>query len=362
MLDSEGTVKHLDDMVLWQVELNTIAASFGGVASKMLSLHRHVLRSAGLHHLIDLMPDNNPIAGIADAIICARKLYKNPQALVLLVCHEFERNVFDQNCLHYILQERDVPFVRKTFAELDQQARLDDKRSLYIGQKEVAVVYYRTGYDPQQYDEVAWRVRRILERSLAACCPDIPTQLAGTKKVQQKLTSPDELSSLGLSGTCIARLQQTFTTIHGLDEGEEGDMAVQKALANPDQYVLKPQREGGGNNLYDEDMVRVLTSGRDGERGMDRAAYILMHRFRPPSSRNVVICPGAPCHVQPCVSELGVFGSYVRCGTEMILNNCCGHLLRSKSLALKDGGVMAGNAALNNPCLVPMSAQPLLKL
>uniref|UniRef100_A0A8C4Q4N2 Glutathione synthetase n=1 Tax=Eptatretus burgeri TaxID=7764 RepID=A0A8C4Q4N2_EPTBU len=361
MLDSEGTAKHLDEIVFQQVELNTIAASFGGMASKLLSLHRHVLRSAGLHHLTDLMPENNPIAGIADAIICAWKLYKNPQALVLVVCEEFDINVFDQHCLEYILQERDVPFTRKTFTELDQQARLDVKRSLYLGQKEVVVVYYRTGYMPHQLDETAWRVRRILEHSLAACCPDIGTHLAGTKKVQQRLTS-DNLSSLGLSDTCIARLQQTFTTMHSLDEGEEGDMAMQKALANPSQYVLKPQREGGGNNLYDEDIVRALTSGGEGERGMDRAAYILMHRFQPPSSQNVVICPGVPFRVQPCVSELGVYGTYVRCGTEMILNNCCGHLLRSKSSIQNDGGVIAGIAALDSPCLVPMSAQPLLKL
>ena len=32
-------------------------------------------------------------------------------------------------------------------------------------------------------------------------------------------------------------------------ENEEGDAAVKLALASPDKFVLKPQREGGGK-LY----------------------------------------------------------------------------------------------------------------
>ena len=34
--------------------------------------------------------------------------------------------------------------------------------------------------------------------------------------------------------------------------------ARELALAHPDEWVLKPQREGGGNNLYGQDMVRRL--------------------------------------------------------------------------------------------------------
>ena len=34
------------------------------------------------------------------------------------------------------------------------------------------------------------------------------------------------------------------------DQDEVGDRNVEKALATPDRFVLKPQREGGGNNVY----------------------------------------------------------------------------------------------------------------
>jgi len=30
------------------------------------------------------------------------------------------------------------------------------------------------------------------------------------------------------------------------------------ALDAPDRFVLKPQREGGGNNLYGEDIRKVM--------------------------------------------------------------------------------------------------------
>ena len=38
-----------------------------------------------------------------------------------------------------------------------------------------------------------------------------------------------------------------------------GDRNVEKAMATPDRFVLKPQREGGGNNVYGEsDKVEMI--------------------------------------------------------------------------------------------------------
>ena len=33
---------------------------------------------------------------------------------------------------------------------------------------------------------------------------------------------------------------------------------VQNAIANPKQFVVKPQKEGGGNNFYDDDAKALL--------------------------------------------------------------------------------------------------------
>jgi hypothetical protein len=40
-------------------------------------------------------------------------------------------------------------------------------------------------------------------------------------------------------------------------QNEDGDKAVKMALDCPERFVLKPQREGGGNNLYGEDIRHV---------------------------------------------------------------------------------------------------------
>jgi glutathione synthase len=56
-----------------------------------------------------------------------------------------------------------------------------------------------------------------------------------------------------------------------------------EAIANPDKYVLKPQREGGGNNLYGEALKQKLQEGE----GL--AAYILMQRLFPPLKRLVAL-------------------------------------------------------------------------
>ena len=33
---------------------------------------------------------------------------------------------------------------------------------------------------------------------------------------------------------------------------------VQKVIENPKDYVVKPQKEGGGNNFYDDDAANLL--------------------------------------------------------------------------------------------------------
>ena len=63
-----------------------------------------------------------------------------------------------------------------------------------------------------------WEARLLLERSRAVKCPDIATQLAGTKKVQQELSRPGMLERL-LPGRAeaVARIRATFAGLYSLD-------------------------------------------------------------------------------------------------------------------------------------------------
>ena len=81
---------------------------------------------------------------------------------------------------------------------------------------------------------------------------------------------------------------------------------MEAALNNPEKYVLKPQREGGGNNIYGRDIVPFLSKLKDSD---ERNAYILMDRINPPITTNYVVRPGKDkAEMVKCVSELGIFG------------------------------------------------------
>lgn len=63
-----------------------------------------------------------------------------------------------------------------------------------------------------------WEARLLLERSRAVKCPDIATQLAGTKKVQQELSRPGTLERLLPGRTeAVARMRATFAGLYSLD-------------------------------------------------------------------------------------------------------------------------------------------------
>uniref|UniRef100_A0A674EZ75 Glutathione synthetase n=1 Tax=Salmo trutta TaxID=8032 RepID=A0A674EZ75_SALTR len=172
----------------------------------------------------------------------------------------------------------------------------------------------------------------MMERSLAVKCPNISTHLAGTKKVQQELARP------------MDQIRDTFAGLYTLDMGPEGDKTMVMALVKPDQFVLKPQREGI-LHIYGAESCQVLEGVKQ---STERMAYILMDKVQPCPVHNYLLKLRMPLELRTCLSDLGVFGVYVmyrpRHGAR--------HLLRTKNDDHTDGGVAAGVALLDNPLLV----------
>ncbi|XP_032827101.1 glutathione synthetase isoform X1 [Petromyzon marinus] len=335
---------------LKQIETNTFAASFGGLSCSTPDLHRHVLRLLGKPGEGVEVPSNSPAEELGRGIAVAWELYGEPKAAVMFLVETDCRNIFDQRCVEYALWKRGIKVLRKTFGDVTKQASLLPDRTLHVNGTEIAVVYYRSGYTPNNYSGPKdWEARELLDRSRAITCPDIATHLAGTKKVQQVLAQPGVVERFVTDPAAVARIRSTFAGLYSLDMNEEGDRTVALAMADPHRFVLKPEREGGGNNIFGDDITELL--GRIGH-SPERKAYILMDKVRPLAVRNVLVRSGFPLAPLDCVSELGMFGIYVRQGGAMVLNDCGGHLLRTKSLEHADGGVAAGVAVLDNPRLV----------
>ncbi|KAJ1569334.1 Glutathione synthetase, partial [Nowakowskiella sp. JEL0078] len=207
--------------------------------------------------------------------------------------------------------------------------------------------YYRAGYSPDDYPTKSeWEARLLVERSNSIKCPTAAFHLVGTKKVQQVLARPGIVEQF-LSPEDSLALRSSFTGLYPLDDSAEAEIAVARALKDPSKFVMKPQREGGGNNIYGEDIRSMLTKLTVSERN----AFILMDLIVPPAQENIMVRNGLLIK-SPVVSELGIYGLWLSDGKQVYLNETAGYLLRTKASEAQEGGVAAGFAVLDSPNLV----------
>lgn len=341
--DSSGNITGIK-----QVESNTISASFGGLAPNIKELHEFVLKRFGRKSFEGKLPVNKSVEHLARGLFTAWEAYGNLSATILFVVEDYTRNICDQRAVEYSILKinADIEILRYSFKDLGSYATLKGK-TLLVKDKEVAVVYYRTGYVPDQYEPKDWETRLLMERSKAIKCPSAGLHLAGTKRVQLELTRPGVLETF-VSPDIAEKLRQVFASQYSLDLGTEGDLAISLAIGNPEKYVLKPEREGGGNNVYGSDIKNMLESIKTSDK---RNAYILMERIFPPSIANCIVISNKTPQIQNIICELGIFGVILGSKKEIKVNNFAGHLLRSKGSSSNETGVAAGFGALDSPYL-----------
>jgi len=330
--------------------------------------------------------------------------------IVLFVIQEGERNIMDQRLIEFSLSKHNIHCVRATLFEVSQGARRgvrvskgevegpvnsgfkeeEKEGALYYKGREVSVVYFRAGYTPNDYlkhTEEEWAARDVIECSNAIKCPSIGYHLAGSKKVQQALAAPGVLEDYFMKDRPedVALLRSCFAGLWALDEDNTDDISIGKgnvsgghaeaiidAIEHPERYVLKPQREGGGNNVYGKALSEMLrTQGKE-----ILAAYILMERIFPKEESAVLVRNGKAETVEKTVSELGVYSVFLGNGSEngrdergekrkedlfvvsradnsgVILNEAAGYLLRTKPSESDEGGVAAGYAVLDAVVLI----------
>ena len=277
--------------------------------------------------------------------------------IIMFVVQTEERNVFDQRLLEYKLwEDYGVNVIRQSLSEIYENCIVDEegKLRLKLTMQEISVVYFRAGYTPSDYgtqsDSPEWLAREIIEQSIAIKCPNIGFHLAGTKKVQQALCE-DGVVERFLSKEESTSVRRHFTGLYGLGEktsNENGGFDVVKdARTNPQNYVLKPQREGGGNNLYDEDIAEALQTWSQDK----LSSYILMERIKAPSHKLHLIRNGE-LYSGEGISELGIFGIYIGeprdISDKTHMNEYGGYLVRSKMADVNEGGVAAGFAVVSS--------------
>jgi len=242
------------------------------------------------------------------------------------------------------LATHNIKLIRRTLLEVQQQATLHPQNfALIIDGEEVAVTYFRAGYAPEHYpSDQEWEGRLKIERSASIKCPSVNYHLSGCKKIQQVLADPSVLNKFFEKGEeqSVSRIHATFTGLYSL---EEDSAVIQEALSNPHAFVLKPQREGGGNNLYDEELKTALENMTP----QQRSAYVLMRRITPKHFPSVALRRGKIMQ-SDCVSELGIYSVVIGQQDRIIESKSGGYLLRTKFHQENEGGVAAGFSMLDS--------------
>jgi glutathione synthase len=386
---------------LKQVEFNTISSSFGGLASRVSELHTELATYPSPEHPLAYPahalfansadqrsniksaghpPANKAVPTLVEGLAAAHQAYGPSRSTpslptcVLFLVQDNERNVFDQFALStYLKTQHHIPSFRLPTSKILACTSIPSKDAnparplIYCPPSspstpfEVSTVYFRALYAPTEYNTpTSWAARHHLERSAAIKCPSILLHLSGSKKVQQVLTArPPDTDHLKAflthhSDETLENLRSTFAPQYSLsgNDSEGARLALSEETAK--NHVLKPQREGGGNNIYRNNIPPFLNSIPKDQ----WKQYILMELIHPPvAAKNTVLRSDGQVVSGNVISELGIFGTCLwrnKAGSktpEILHNTEGGYLLRTKGKDSDEGGVAAGFSSLDSVIL-----------
>lgn len=308
---------------------------------------------------------------------------------VLFVVQPNNVNIADERPIEYALNSRRIRCVRVEFgSEIMARTSLGAKKTLlfhpiYAPEDpiEISVVYHRAGYDVEEYDAAGRACRLRLEISRAIKCPSILGHLPTLKVVQQQLTKRENLLRF-LGYEEAEKISAVCMPMYALDDSNEGKKS-KEIIMNATQvknHVLKPCLEGGGHNIFGEQIPgHVKQLRREGKTWED---LVLMELIQPPDVRNVLMSPSQGGYSGSVVSELGVFGASmwrstaVRSSQEtegqehheeeddseqeegvegdgnILLNRQIGFSFKTKRRSVKEMSVVKGYGCFDSPFLV----------
>lgn len=359
----KNDVQQPQELRMRQVEVNAIASALSTHSRGVTQMHNYLNKKYSwlnekLPGVVEF-PRNDSLKLIADSLIKAYDAYGNPSAIILLIMEDRSLNFSEhlQIELEICKTRPNIRLMRQRFADLPEAIELGPNKELLLKKSdEIAVVYFRFGYDPSNYNfDQAWQCRLTIERSRAIKCPSIGFHVSGIKKFQQLLHSQQQLERF-LTSSEAQQLSRVLSQFWSLDAGsDEGELGYQYGLENYQSVVLKPQREGGGHNTYGRDIKQLLDQIRNSP---ERQQYILMELINSPREKNVLLHPDNPgqdpssLKIEPLISELGIYGNILAEAQVELDNSAAGYLVRSKLAGVNEGGVVSGYAGISSVVLI----------
>jgi glutathione synthase len=127
--------------------------------------------------------------------------------------------------------------------------------------------------------------------------------------------------------------------------GANLDKIKSEVKLHNEKYIVKPNREGGGHNFYNEDALRVL----DNKSILNNS--IIMERINPPMFKNIIV-RNEEMQVANCVAEISVYGSIISTPDAILENRTFGNLVRVKECNTQEGGIGSGHASIGSLFLI----------
>jgi len=331
------------------VEANLMSAALLGTGTTAMELHNQVLAK----ELPDRkQPYKKSLVPMVRGIASAWGLYDRPGSVFLFFVAPDDFNWFDQQkMIDNLWDEYGIMSMKMTYEEFMEEGELRSDNRYYVRGKEIAIFYFRSMWNEDHYKtEKHWEIRLKIEKSLAVKVPNIRHQCINLKLFQQAYLNKGVVEKY-LTAEESKLVLSVFAELYQLAPGEEGDKAAQLAFDDPRGWVLKPSREGGGNNIWEEEMLEKLTQLHDSE---EREAFVLMQRLNPPHVPNRVVRCGPNeraklSEVFDTTAELGLFCVYVSDSQRKVLvNEVAGPLMRTKPAANNEGGIAIGIGVMDS--------------
>ena len=191
----------------------------------------------------------------------------------------------------------------------------------------------------------------MIELTTAIKCPNINTFLCTFKIFQFHLQNPEVIKKfipVEELANDISRFFAKIISLRDLKE-EEKEKLYKEIEEDIGKYIVKPMKEGGGNNYYNQAILDLLPNNASDPAEILHNS-IIMERVSPPESDSVVLIENKAKSIKT-ITEISIYGLILSDDKNIYVNKSAGYLLRTKEKSNQEGGVMSGSSAIDIPCL-----------
>ena len=352
---------------IYQTEFNTIAVTMATFSDEMKRFFTYFSkkypeffdRFLNKNDREVLIEKSDSIPNFVDSIIEGIKLFNEnyKETLIIFVVQENEKNIFDQRSIENDLYNRyNIKSRRLTLNEIAKNCEYDENKNIKFENKIISLFYFRSCYTEKDYiNEESWKGREMIELSTAIKVPNINSFLTTFKVFQYYLQKPEILKKFcpeELISNDIIRFFMKIYYIRDMNLEEQKEL-YSKIINNLNDFVIKPQKEGGANNYYNEQIKNLIPEGENEPNELLKNS-IIMEKIKPPEYETMII-KNDEMVIEKVVSEFSVYGVILSDESKYYLNKSVGFLVRSKEASQNEGGIMAGVAAVDIPFLIDMN-------